>query len=138
MCGLLRRDILHLRTYGVDNLLLAHLAREIVAFRTDHIPISRIRQGPLSIEVMPSLRESILEEVVIEAALTIDVDAAEVVDDFLEGGEIDADECVDGLGEDFRNRIAQKAGTFTRISALFADGVRVIHAMRSVRGDRHP
>ena len=24
MCGLLRRDILHLRTYGVDNLLLAH------------------------------------------------------------------------------------------------------------------
>src|SRR5438270_12537287 len=105
MCRLLRRDVLQFRAHGIDDLLLAHFPREIIPLGSDDVAIARIRQCPLSIEVLPSAREAVFEEIIVEAALTVDVDAAEVVDDFLEGGEIYADEGVDRLGENPADRV---------------------------------
>src|SRR5438132_1031577 len=134
----LRTQALQFVANGIDHLLLPQLTREVVALRPDDVSITRVGQCALSIEVMPALREAISEQEIVEAALAIDVDAADVVDDFFEGVEIDAHKCVDRLSESTRDGVAQQAGSLAGIAARLSGGVREIDAVRSERSDVHP
>src|SRR6185369_14610462 len=86
--------------HGVDDLLLPQLAREVVPLGAEDVAIARVGEGAFSVEMLPAARKAVLEEIVVETALDEDVDTAEVVDQFLEGGEVDAHERMDRLIED--------------------------------------
>src|SRR5205823_8332748 len=112
--------------------------REVVPLGADDVAVARIGERALAAEVVPALGETVAEKVVVKAALTVDVDAADLVDQLLERRKIDAHEGVHRLIEDARDRVAQQPRAGARISALSADLMRVIDAVRAVRADAHP
>src|SRR6476619_162696 len=81
----------------IDHLLLPQFACGLVPLRAEHIAIAGVCQCAMSVEMLRSARKSVLEEIVVKTALHEDVDTAEVVNQFFEGGEIDPHEGVDRL-----------------------------------------